>query len=208
MSKVLYVKASPRGERSFSIGVADAFLDEYRQRHPDDVVEEIDLFSAGLPAFGALEAEGKYSIIYGKEGSPEAKEAWRRVETVIEAFKSADRYVFSVPMWNFGIPYVLKHYIDVITQPTYTFAVGPTGYEGLVKGKRAFVAFARGGTYSEASGAKSMDHQKPYFEQALGFMGITDVHSVVVEGTLGGPDSAQAILEEAKGRARDLARDF
>ena len=75
--------------------------------------------------------------------------AWQAVVDVCEEFTSADKFLFSLPMWNFGIPYKLKHYIDIIAQPGQTFAFDPaTGYSGLVTGKPVAVVYARGGAYS------------------------------------------------------------
>jgi len=111
-------------------------------------------------------------------------------------------------MWNLGIPYPLKHLIDVIIQPTYTFPYDPAaGYTGLLTGRPAVVVYARGGAYEGDSA--SLDLQRPYLEQALGFMGITDVQSVLVEPTLmGGPDVAEQVLADARRQAADLAKTF
>jgi hypothetical protein len=68
----------------------------------------------------------------------EQAKAWKRVEEVIERFKSADWYLFSLPMWNFGVPYVLKHFIDVIIQPGLTFSFSPSrGLQGLSHGEES-----------------------------------------------------------------------
>jgi len=105
MSKLLYIKASPRGERSYSIRAADAFVAAYQAAHPGDQVEILDLFRAELAEFGAAAAEGKYAVIYGKEGSEESRRAWKKVVAAAEHFKSFDKYVLAVPMWNFGLPW-------------------------------------------------------------------------------------------------------
>jgi len=108
------------------------------------------------------------------------------------------------PMWNFSIPYRLKQYIDLIVQPGQTFTVTDKGYEGLVKDKPAVVVYARGGTYTGPT--ESCDRQKPYVEQILGFMGLTDLHSIVVEPTLSGtPESIDAVIEDRKCQAAALA---
>ncbi|MBF8258907.1 MAG: azoR, partial [Actinobacteria bacterium] len=120
------------------------------------------------------------------------KAAWKAVEGVIERFKGADKYLFSLPMWNFGIPYKLKHYIDVIVQPTYTFSFSPKeGYKGLITGKKAAVVYARGGAYPAGSGGEAFDLQKRYMEQFLGFIGFTDITPIVVEPTLAKPESVE-----------------
>jgi FMN-dependent NADH-azoreductase len=116
MAKVLYVQASPRAERSKSIQVADAFVKAYAAKHPSDKVETLNLFTANLPTFDGLTINGKYNIMHGKAFSPEEKKAWEAVVKVIEHFKSFDKYVLAVPMWNFGIPYRLKQYLDIIIQ--------------------------------------------------------------------------------------------
>jgi hypothetical protein len=81
--------------------------------------------------------------------------------------KSADKYVLSLPMWNFSIPYRLKQYIDILVQPGYTFSVGENGYEGLVKNKPVLVVYARGGAFPEGSGMEAFDMQKKYMELLL-----------------------------------------
>jgi len=210
MSKVLYIKASPRGNRSASIAVADAFIAEYRKTHPDDEVEVLDLFAADLPSFDGLKLQAKYTIMQGKQHTEEERQAWREVEDIIEHFKSADKYVLATPMWNFGIPYRLKQYIDVLVQPGYAFTYSPEeGYKGTITGRPLFCAFARGGAYEEGSPAAAYEMQKKYIEVIFGFMGFTDFRSVVVEPTLeGGEASAKQVRERGIERARQLAAAF
>ena len=195
--------------RSKSIAVTDAFLAAYKEANGADEIVTVDLFARDLPALDAPSLEGKYAIMHGQEHTPEIAEAWKAVVAVIEEFLSADKYVLAVPMWNFSIPYRLKHYLDILIQPTYTFSFSPaSGYEGLVKGKPAFVAYARGGdlTPPELAG---MDYQKTYLDLALGFMGFTDIRSVIAQPMLmGGPEVAGQKLDEAVAQARELAKAF
>ena len=146
MSKTLYVKSSPRESRSHSIIVANAFLKAHAEARPDAEITTLNLFETELPHMDWETIQGKYNIMHGREFTPEEKRSWQKIVDVIEDFKSYDRYVFAVPMWNFSVPYKLKHFIDVVTQPGYTFTVGPDGYLGLNSGK-VFVAYARGGEY-------------------------------------------------------------
>ncbi len=210
MSQILYIKASPMRERSYSTAAADAFVDAYKKANPKDEVKTIDLFKANLPDFDFAAASGKYKIMHGKEHTPEEKGAWEKVMAVIEEFKSADKYVFAVPMWNFSIPYRLKHYIDIIVQPGQTFTVDSTGnYKGLVTGKPAFVAYARGGEYADETPASAFDMQKKYVELFLGFIGFTDIRSVLIEPTLaGGADIAERKKSAAVEKARKMAAEF
>src|SRR5271156_2705369 len=121
MSNLLHIQASPRGDRSASITVARQFIAAYQAAHPGDTVETLDLWSTELPEFDGPTQEGKYAIMNGQKFTPEQEYAWGDVVRVAEHFKSFDKFVFSVPMWNFSIPYKLKHWIDVITQPGLAF---------------------------------------------------------------------------------------
>jgi len=209
MAKLLYIQASPLAEFSYSVAVCSAFLETYRKANPRDNVKTLDLWEADLPEFGAMAARGKYAILHGRAHTEEERAAWAAVEAVIEQFKAADKYALAVPMWNFGIPYRLKHYIDIIVQPTYTFAYDPgAGYRGLVTGRPAFIAYARGGQY-EGTDMKAFDHQKTYLEMILAFMGFQDIRSVIVEPTLNdGPEVAARKRDAAVAEARRIAQSF
>jgi FMN-dependent NADH-azoreductase len=201
MAKLLYIEASPRKERSTSIRVAKEFLDAYRSTHPADAVETLDLWKDDLPPFDGATIDAKYAVLHGQAHSAAQAAAWAEVSAIADRFKSADKYLLSTPMWNFGVPYKLKHYIDVITQPGLTFSFSPTeGYKGLVTGRPAVVIYARGGEYGGSSG--SYDFQKPYIELMLNFIGFTDVRGIVIEPTLGDP----AAGEKSRSAAIDLAR--
>lgn len=210
MSKVLYIKASPMKERSYSIAVADAFIEAYKKLHPKDEIKVLDLFLMNLPTFDFVAASGKYKIMHGKPHSPEEKAAWDKVVAVIEEFKNADKYVFAVPMWNFSIPYRLKQYIDILVQPGLTFSVDEKGnYKGLVTGKSVFVAYARGGEYTEGTDSAAYDLQTKYFELILAFIGLIEVLSVIVGPTLAaGADVAQQKRSVAIEKAAKLASEF
>ena len=209
MSKVLYIQSSPRGKRSKSIAVTDAFLEVYRQSHPADEIETLNLFEADLISFDGLAVQAKYTILHGQQHSAEELAAWKAVEELAGQFMSADKFVLAVPMWNFGIPYRLKQYIDILVQPTYTFSYSPEeGYKGLVVGKPAFIAYARGGEYNSPE-AQPLDLQKPYLELILGFIGFEDISSVTVEPTImAGPDIAAQKLTEALEKAKAIAEAF
>jgi len=209
MSKLLYIQASPRIERSYSIGVADAFVSAYKQANPKHEVMTINLFKKDLPSFDGLTVQAKYTILHGLKHSPEELAAWKKVEDVIAEFKSADKYVMAVPMWNFGIPYRLKQYLDIIVQPTYTFSFSPKeGYKGLVLGKPIFISYSRGGAYEKGSAAEAFDLQTKYLHLILGFIGFTDIRTQVVEPTLAGPDVAKQKREEAIAKAKEMALKF
>jgi FMN-dependent NADH-azoreductase len=188
--------------------VAKAFLDAYRKKNPGRDVETLDLWSVSFPEFDGDIIEAKYRILHGQEASLAEQNAWKAVVDVFARFNCADKYLFSVPMWNFGIPYKLKHFIDLIVQPGLAFSFDPeTGYTGLVTGKSAVVIYSRGGSYLEGA-ASAFDFQKPYFETFLNFIGITEIRSIVVEPTLDRPENVEQTLATAIKFAEEFAGDF
>ncbi|OYP30479.1 FMN-dependent NADH-azoreductase [Rhodopirellula sp. MGV] len=205
MAKLLSIESSPRKKRSKSISTANVFLDAYRDSHPDDEIVTLDLWDRTLPEFNDFALDAKYQVMHGQEFTDPQRDAWQTIVDLCEEFKSADKYVISLPMWNFGIPYKLKHYIDLIAQPGQTFTFDPaTGYTGLVTGKPITVIYSRGGAYGNEQ-AKAMDLQKGYMDLVLGFLGFTDVQSILVEPTLGAPDAVASVEAAAAEQARELA---
>jgi FMN-dependent NADH-azoreductase len=210
MAKVLYIKASPREERSYSNSMAKVFLDAYKEANPGDILETLDLWKTDLPVFDLTASSGKYKIMAGQPHSEEEKLAWNKVVQTIEQFKSADKFVLSVPMWNFGIPYRLKQYIDIITQPGLTFSYDPEkGYTGLVTGKPVLFVLARGGEYPEGTPAVAFDHQTSYLKTIFAFMGFTDMSAILVEPTLmAGPEAAEKKVASLIEKTKEKAKNF
>ena len=209
MSKLLHILASPRVE-SYSTRVAKAFLDSYRQARPDDRVEVLDLFQADIPPFHAPQAKAKYAVIAGQTPRDEAEAAWQPVIKTINHFKGFDKYVISSPMWNFGIPYRLKQYIDVIVQPSLTVAYSPEkGYTGLVTGKPLMLILARGGDYQTGNPCETFDFQETYLRSIFGFIGFTDIRTIHIQGTLQNkPEQIEADTRKAIAEASDAAMEF
>lgn len=208
MAKLLYIESSPRKDRSKSIKVAQAFIEKYKAAHPGDEVAVIDLWNKKLPEFDGYTIDAKYQVLHGQNFDEKQQAAWQAVVDVCDEFKSADKFLFSLPMWNFGIPYKLKHYIDVLAQPGQTFSFDPaTGYSGLVTGKPVAVVYARGGAYG-SDAAKGMDLQKGYMDLLLGFIGFTNVQSIMVEPTLASPQAVAETEAAAVTLAQQIAASF
>jgi FMN-dependent NADH-azoreductase len=205
MSKLLHIESSPRGQRSASISVARHFIEAYRAKHPGDTVETLDLWQTSLPEFNGATIDAKYAVMHGQKPTSDEVRAWQEVTKVADHFKSADKYLFSLPMWNFGIPYKLKHFIDVLVQPGLTFTYSSEGYKGLVTGKPAVVIYARGGAYGPGSGAEAYDLQSGYVRQILGFIGITGIQEIFVEPTAASDAVREQAVSTSSARADSLA---
>jgi FMN-dependent NADH-azoreductase len=211
MGKLLYVEASPRKDRSASIEVSRAFLDAYRTAHPDEPIETLDVWSLELPAFDNHALMAKYAGLSGTALTTEQAKAWDEIRRLAAPFLAADKLLFAIPLWNFGIPYRLKHLIDVISQKDVLFRFDENGFSGLMKARKAAVVYARGLDYfseSSITPAAAYDFQRPYMEMWLRFIGVTEISAVVVEKTLLGPAVDIQSRTEAKRKAAALGRLF
>jgi FMN-dependent NADH-azoreductase len=208
MTKLLHISASPRGERSESLGIARTFLDTFRDTHPDLAVDEFDLWDGTLPAFGTDAAAAKMAIFAGAEPQGSAADAWAAATATFRRFDDADLYLFSVPMWNHGVPYILKQFIDVVSQPGLVFGYDPErGYTGLLTGKRAAVIYTSA-VYGDDRGPEfGTDFQATYFGDWLRWAGVTDVSEIHFRPNLAVAD-AETPRRRAHEQARDLAKRF
>ena len=168
------------------------------------MVDTWDLWAAAeeLPAFDRAAITAKYAMAGGAPHTPGEAQAWAAIGRSADRLKTADLLLLSVPMWNFGIPYKLKHLIDVVTQPGLTFGIDPAkGPFGLVPAKAAVVVSARGASYEPGSPFAAMDMEVPYLTRWLNWVGVKDVRHVLVE-----PTRTEAGAADARGKAASEAR--
>ncbi len=189
MTKILYIKSSPRGDASYSTRVADHAVAELRQAHPDAEIVTRDL---GREAPFHIDADYLKAL-----GTPEGErnaEATARVghaDSLIDELLAADTVVISVAMINFAIPSTLKSWIDQVARAGRTFRYTEKGQpQGLATGKRVILVQAHGGQYCNTQ-AQSIDFVTPYLKHMLGFMGMTEVDVIHVEGTIFGEEAAE-----------------
>jgi FMN-dependent NADH-azoreductase len=174
-TRLLHVVCTPRGLASNTGRVSAALLEGLLEQEEDLAVTTLDLFKADLPAVAGRNIESKYMLMTGQALDDAAQASWRQIERTIEQFLDADVYLLTVPMWNLGIPYALKYYIDAIVQPGYLFRYNEQGLaEGLVTGRKMICVTSRGGDYSTEP-LKSFDFVEPYLRTIFGFVGITDM---------------------------------
>lgn len=200
MPRILHVNASPRGDHSDSLLLARHFISEVQAAGADiegDAsgeggleLETLNLFDDGaLPEFGTTAAAAKMAVFSGQEQTPEQLKAWADARAVFDSFAAADAYIFNIPMWNAGVPYVLKQWIDIVTQPGWSFGFDPAaGYTGLLAGKHA-LAIHTSGVYSPGvAPAFGQDFSSTFFADWLRFVGITDATHVRFAPTVLNPD--------------------
>ncbi len=208
MTMLLHIAASPRGDRSESLALADTFLSVYRDRHPDHEIRTWNLWDGSLPEFGPAAAHAKMAVFAGADPEGDEAAAWRAARQTFTRFAAADKYLFSVPMWNHGVPYILKQLIDVISQPGMVFSFdAERGYTGLLPGRKAAV-IATSAVYGPGRPpAFGNDFQLPYLHDWLSWAGFADVSDVSFRPDLATADAA-GLREIAHSDARDLAKQF
>jgi FMN-dependent NADH-azoreductase len=203
MSKLLHVSASPRGPRSESLAIADTFVSTFREANPAVPVETFDLWDGSLPAFGPEAVAAKMAVFAGQEPTGDG---WARATATFRRFDDADLYLFSVPMWNHGVPYVLKQFIDVISQPGLVFGFDPaTGYSGLLRGKRAAVIYTSAVYGPSLPPSFGADFQASYFDGWLRWAGVSDITEIHFRPNLVTAEAA-AGRERAHADAREAAK--
>lgn len=207
MTKLLFIQASPRGEESTSIQIAQIYLDALKATNPTLVVDAMSLWGTDLPAFDGDKAAAKVNMMLGQKHNAVQKTAWDQIVQIASRFITADRYLFAVPMWNGTIPYRLKQYIDIIHQPGLLWGLKPdTGYFGLLGNKHATLVLTAGAyADSRPSPAFGVDYQSTYLRSWLNQAGIVNIDEVRYQPTMVTPDP-QGVLEQAKRSAMDLAR--
>lgn len=180
MKKILAVLANPKpSASSYTLRLTDAFLAAYAERHPNDIIERLDLYSSDIPLIDAtvLAAWGKKD-----DYTPEEQRITARMNELLEQFLAADKVVLAAPMWNFLFPPLLKAYIDNLVIAGKTFSYTETGPVGLLADKPVLLIQARGGIYQEIP-FSTFDHATPYLKHIFGFLGIQNFHTLVCEGT-------------------------
>ena len=196
MSHVLLSRSSLFGDQSKSAQIAEEFVAAWRRAHPGAVVTERVLTPALMPhlssdALGAL-------ITPPEQRTTEQAKSVAFADRLIEELEAADTIVLAVPMYNFPIPSTLKAWIDHVARAGRTFRYAASGPEGLLKGKKVVAITGRGGPYTGDSSARSLDFQGPYLRGVLGFLGLTDISFIHIEGLKVSPETAEKGIARAR----------
>jgi FMN-dependent NADH-azoreductase len=179
MKTILFVNSSPRGAESYSQQVARSVVDDLVSQYSGAAVVTRDLAVNPPPHLGRAFVGGV--AVAPDQRTAEQAEALAVSDELIDEVSTADVVVLAAPMHNFGLPSTLKAWIDHVVRGGRTFQYSSSGPKGLLTGKRAVLVLASGGVFSDGP-YKPFDFQEPYLRAVLGFIGITDVEVVRVEG--------------------------
>ena len=196
--KILQINTAARSEGANSSKLADAISSRLKVKHPEAVLEVRDLAANPHPvldeaALGAL-------FTPPDQRTPDQAARVALDDALIAQTQSADVIILGVPMYNFGVPVQLKTWIDAIARAGVTFRYTENGPEGLIKGKKVYLALARGGIYRDTPN----DSQVPYLKTVLGFLGMTDIECVYAEGLAMGEEGAVKAFASAEAQLDEL----
>lgn len=192
MKKILHIISSPNGERSFSTKLGNAVVGKLKAANPGSTVQVHDLTKHPYPHLEEATLAAFYTP--AEAHTPATKETLKNSDEAIAELQEADIVVIGAPLWNFGIPSVLKAWIDHIARAGVTFKYSEAGAEGLVKGKQVYVAMASGAIYSSGP-YQAMDFVSSYLKGLLGFLGMTDLSVFRAEG-VAYPGQGEAALQK------------
>jgi FMN-dependent NADH-azoreductase len=188
---ILQINASARSAGANSTRLADAVTARLRAQHPDAVVQLRDLAAEPHPVLDEPALAALFTP--AEQRTPEQAARVALDDALIAQVQAVDVIVLGVPMYNFGVPVQLKTWIDAIARAGVTFRYTANGPEGLLKGKKVYVALARGGLYRDTPA----DSQVPYLKSVLAFLGMSDVEFIYAEGLAMGADAAASAFAEA-----------
>ena len=189
---ILHISSSARGNASYSNRVAGGVVGEISARNPGAAVTLRDLAREPLPHI-----DDDFVAATRSPAGPQTERQRTQLaqsDALVDELLAADVIVIAAPMINFTIPSNLKTWIDYVARAGRTFSYSEKGPQGLVTGKQVILVVARGGVYA---GNPALDFQVPYLKSVLGFLGMTDVETIEVEGTAFGPEVAEKAVEAA-----------
>lgn len=194
MKNILVIESSPRGELSVTRKITKNFLSQLKTKSATANVVIRDLILTPVPHLKEVTIGAFFTP--PDQRNADQKEAIKFSDELTDELLAADTIVLSVPMWNFGIPSVLKAWIDHVSRAGRTFSYGPNGLAGLAGGRKVIIVTASGSVFSEGPYA-SYDMLVPYLKTFLGFIGITDVELIRAEG-VNDPAVQATSLEKAE----------
>lgn len=201
MTSILLVTSSPRGPEGLSTRFATEIAEGFKVRLGGTLLTR-DLSLNPPPHIAQAYISGRVAAPGAR--TPEQVEAVGLAQELVDEVKAADVIVLGSGMINFGPSSQLKAWFDHITWPGVTFNYSESGRpQGLLTGKKVYLVTAAGGVFSEGDWAP-FDFQTSYLRHLLGFIGLTDIKIVRVEGTVFGPEAAKAAITATQAQVRAL----
>jgi FMN-dependent NADH-azoreductase len=167
VAHLLQIDSSARTTGSISRQLTAQFAGHWMAANPTGTITYRDLAANPVPHLS--EATLAAMFIPPTIRNAEQVAATALQESLIAELAAADTVVIGAPMHNFGIPSVLKAWLD------HVVIFGRTVNQGLFEGTRVVVATARGGAYGPGTPRAPFDYQEPYLRAVFGLIGLTDI---------------------------------
>jgi FMN-dependent NADH-azoreductase len=195
---ILQINSSVRGDQSESTRVGNAIVASLRAANPAARLTVRDLGVTPAPVLDGAALAARFTP--AEQRTPEQAARAAIDLALIAELQGADVIVIGAPMYNFSISAQLKGWFDAVLLAGVTFRYTATGPEGLVTGKKVYVASARGGVYPQDA-----DPQIPQLGMLLNFIGLTDATYVYSSAQAMGPEAAANGQAEADAAVAALA---
>ncbi len=193
--KLLHIDSSILGDNSVSRAISAAVVARMRALHGDNLeVAMRDLAAVPIPHLTGAYLAGKSAEVQHDQALQEDLDLGG---AALAEFQAADIVVVGVPLYNFTIPSQLKAWVDRIVVAGQTFRYTETGAVGLAGGKRVVLALSRGGFYGPGKPHAAFEHGESYLRAVFGFLGVSDVETIVAEGVAIGPEQRKSALDAA-----------
>lgn len=188
--KILHLDSAITGDASVSRKLTADIVNKLKSIRPDAVTTYRDL-SQGV---AAIDGEWFQAVrLAPQDPTPAQQELIAVSDAYLKEVQDADVLVIGMPVYNFNLSAQLKNWLDQIARAGISFRYTEDGPEGLLKGKRAIVAYSAAGTPI----GSDMDFSSGYIRFMLGFLGITDVEFVAADRLAMDRDAGLARAEAA-----------
>ncbi|WP_097459139.1 FMN-dependent NADH-azoreductase [Mangrovitalea sediminis] len=191
MATLLQIKSSIFGDNGNSSKLADQFVQSYLRKNPGTKLVVRDLTTNPLPHLDGQRVGALFS--QPESRTPEQQAILDESDALVEELRQAEAVVLGVPMYNFGVPSVLKAYFDHIARAGVTFRYTENGPEGLLEDRPVYILAARGGFYKDTP----TDSQAPFLTTFLNFIGLKDLKFIYAEGLNVSEDNKREALAQA-----------
>ena len=201
MILMIYIKANIKPEgQSRTFKVADSFIEEYKRLNPNDEVIVRDLYEEDIDFLRAEDL----GVLFGEKNEesknhPILKYAYEMAE--------ADKVVIATPMWNLGVPAIVKAYFDYVSITGITFKYTENGPVGIANASKALIVSGRGGNYSSGIAAQ-FEMGERYLRTILSFFGVKEINSIAAENLDVVGMDVEKILADTIEEAKEIAKKF
>lgn len=177
--KILNIITSPITDgTSGSTTLGNAVIEKIKAKYPESIVTVRNIAKNPLPHLEAMHMSSFFTP--DEKRTDEQKKILQLSNKVVQEIIDSDTIVINVPMYNFGISSTLKTWLDHLVRKNVTFQHTPNGAQGMISGKKVYLAISTGGVYSDNT-RKHLDFTENYLTTVLGFIGLKDITTFRIE---------------------------